>query len=137
MFLDGFFEDAQHVRCLDGTVGVDVVALLGKLVDHIEHPELASEHGMVADEVPCPDVIAVLRLLGRPGRETLAPLSRLRRRNLQTLLAAHALHQLLAHGPALLDQLTRDLAVAEARILLRHLHNLSCYGPNIDPLGTA
>jgi hypothetical protein len=42
MFLNGFFEDAQHIGRFDRTVGVDAVALLGKLVDHVEHSEFAS-----------------------------------------------------------------------------------------------
>lgn len=47
------------------------LALLGKLVDHVEHPKFASKHRMVADEVPCPDMITVLCPLRECCREPL------------------------------------------------------------------
>ena len=95
MFLNRFFEHGQDVRCLNGTVGVDAVAFLGKLVDHIEHPELPATDGMIAHEVPGPDMITMLCLLGKPCREPLAAFARLGSRHLQTLFSAHTLHQLL------------------------------------------
>lgn len=57
MFLNGFFEDAQHIGCLDRTVRVDAVAFLRKLVDQIEGTQFPSKDRMVANEVPRPDVI--------------------------------------------------------------------------------
>ena len=38
-------------------VGVDAVALSSELVVQIERSELAPSLGLVADEVPCPDVV--------------------------------------------------------------------------------
>ena len=77
VFLNRFFEHGQYIACLDRTVGVDAVALLSELVEHVEHPELASKHCMIAHEVPCPDMVTMVRLLGKPCRETLAAFARL------------------------------------------------------------
>ena len=82
MFLNGFFEDAQHVRCLDRTVRVDAVAFLRKLVDQIQAPQFPSKDRMVANEIPRPDMISMLRLLRKPSRDALTPFARLGSRHL-------------------------------------------------------
>ena len=58
-----FLQQGQDVGSLDGAVGVDAVALPGKLVYQIEGPQLAPSLGVVRDEVPGPDVVAAKRLL--------------------------------------------------------------------------
>jgi len=50
-------QQGQHIGSLYSAVGVDAVALSSELVDQIERSELAPSLGLVADEVPCPDVV--------------------------------------------------------------------------------
>ena len=77
MFLNGFFEHAQHVR-LDRTVRVEPVAFLVNY--RSDKAEFASEDRMVADEVPCPDMITMLAFCGS-SRDALTAFARLGRKH--------------------------------------------------------
>ena len=71
-----FLQQGQRVGGLDGPVGVDAVAFPCELVDQIEGSELAASLGVVADEVPSPDVVAADSLLRQSRRQPLPPLAR-------------------------------------------------------------
>jgi hypothetical protein len=113
----------QHVdvvRRLELACDPDRQALARKLIDHVEHPELAPVMGARFDKVVGPDVIAVLRpqsqaravpipdaaTLGLPGRD------------LHPLAPPDPLHPLVVDPPAGRLQQGADLPIAVAAVLL-------------------
>src|SRR6185503_15016312 len=54
-------QNVDHVDRLELAGDTDRQAFMGELVEHVEHPILASVMGAVLDEVVGPDMIALLR----------------------------------------------------------------------------
>ncbi len=104
MTLDGFLQDIQNIGGLNSPLRMDAVALAGKLINQIEGPQLASALGIVADEVPGPDMILLPRLLGKARGEALTASPGLFRWYLQPFFAPNPLHLLLVHAPGLIPQ---------------------------------
>src|SRR5262249_6583800 len=94
----------------------DRQAFVGELVEHVEHPILASVVGAVFDEVVGPDMIALLRAqpntrsVGQPEPAALGLL----RWDLQPLASPDTLDPLVVDYPARLPQQFGDLAIAVA-----------------------
>ena len=94
---------------------------MGELVEHVEHPILASIVGAVLDKVIGPDMIALLRpqpdarSVGQPEP---APLGLLMG-DLQPLALPDTLDPLVVDCPARLAQQFGDLAIAIAAVLPR------------------
>ena len=67
-------ENIDHVRGLELAGDPDRQALVGELVDHVQHPVLAAVMGAILDEVVGPDVVRALgaepdaRPVRRPAR---------------------------------------------------------------------
>jgi hypothetical protein len=99
----------------------DRQALVGELVDDVEHPELPAVMGAILDEVVGPDVVAVFRpqadarSVGQPQ----APAFGLFGGDLQTLPPPQALDPLVIDLPSRPAQELRDLAIAIAAVLSR------------------
>src|SRR5207237_10205831 len=104
----------------------DRQAFMGKLVEHVEHPILASVMGAVLDEVIGPDMIALLRAqpharsIGQPEPAALGLL----RWDLQPLASPDTLDPLVVDYPARLPQQSGDLAIAVAAVLPGQLDNI-------------
>ena len=112
----------QRVDDVDGfepAGDTDGQALVGELVDDVEHADLAPIMGAVLDEVVGPDVIAVLGPEPDAGAvvqpETTA--LRLPGGNLQPLASPDPLDPLVVDEPAGPAQQLGDLAIAVAAIL--------------------
>jgi hypothetical protein len=101
---------------------------MGELVEHVEHPILASIVGAVLDKVVGPDMIAVLRpqpnarSVGQPEPAALGLLMG----NLQPLTLPDTLDPLVVDYPARLAQELGDLAIAIAAVLPGKLDNIGC-----------
>src|SRR6266404_1651655 len=54
-------QNVDHIDRLELAGDTDRRAFMGELVEHVEHPILASVMGAVLDEVVGPDMIALLR----------------------------------------------------------------------------
>ena len=54
-------QNVDHIDRLELAGDTDRQAFVGELVEHVEHPILASVMGAVLDEVVGPDMIALLR----------------------------------------------------------------------------
>ncbi len=54
-------QNVDHIDRLELAGDTDRQAFMGELVEHVEHPILASVMGTVLDEVVGPDMIALLR----------------------------------------------------------------------------
>ena len=91
---------------------------MGELVEHVEHPVLATIVGAILDEVVGPDMIALLRpqpdarSVGQPMRD------------LQPLALPDTLDPLVVDCPARLAQQRGDLAIAIAAVLPSKLDNI-------------
>src|SRR5207244_3797240 len=101
---------------------------MGELVEHVEHPILASIVGAVLDKVVGPDMIAVLRpqpngrSVGQPGPGALGlPVG-----NLQPLTLPDTLGPLGVDYPARLAEEAGHLAIAKAAVLPGKLDNIGC-----------
>jgi hypothetical protein len=92
---------------------------MGELIEHVEHPILASIVGPILDEVIGPDMIAVLRQqpnarsVGQPEPAALGLLMG----DLQLLALPDKLDPLVIDYPARLAQQFGDLAIAIAAVL--------------------
>jgi hypothetical protein len=99
---------------------------MGELVEHVEHPILASVMGAVLDEVVGPDMITLLRAqpnarsVGQPESAALGLLSW----DLQPLASPDTLDPLVVDYPARLPQQFGDLAIAVAAVLPGKLNNI-------------
>jgi hypothetical protein len=99
---------------------------MGELVEHVEHPILASVVGAVFDKVVGPDMIAVLRpqpnarSVGQPEPAALGLLMG----NFQPLTLPDTLDPLVVDYPARLGQELGDLAIAIAAVLPGKLDNI-------------
>jgi hypothetical protein len=104
----------------------DRQAFMGELVEHVEHPVLASLVGAVLDKVAEPDMIALLwpqpnaRSVGQPEPAALGLLIG----NLQPLTLPDTLDPLVVNCPARLAQQRGDLAIAIAAVLPGKLDNI-------------
>jgi hypothetical protein len=101
---------------------------MAELVEHVEHPILASIVGAILDKVVGPDMIAVLRpqpdarSVGQPEPAALGLLMG----NLQPLTLPDTLDPLVVDYPARLAQQLGDLAIAIAAVLPGKLDNIGC-----------
>jgi hypothetical protein len=92
---------------------------MAELVEHVEHPILASIMGAVLDKVVGPDMIAVLRAqpnarsIGQPEPTALGLL----RWDLQPLASPDTLDPLVVDYPTRLAQELGDFAIAVAAVL--------------------
>jgi hypothetical protein len=99
---------------------------VGELVEHVEHPVLATIVGAILDEVIGPDMIALLRpqpdarSVGQPEPAALGLLMG----DLQPLALPNTLDPLVVNCPARLAQQFGDLAVAIAAVLPGKLDNI-------------
>jgi hypothetical protein len=99
---------------------------MAELVEHVEHPILASVMGAVLDKVIGPDMIALLRpqpnarSVGQPEPAALGLLMR----DLQPLTSPDTLDPLVVDCPACLAQQLGDLAIAIAAVLPGKLDNI-------------
>src|SRR5262247_1691147 len=119
-------ENVDDIDCFELAGDTDRQAFVGKLVNDIEHPVLASIVGAVLDKVVGPDMIAVLRpqpdarSVGQPEPAAFG----LFIGDLQPLASPDALDPLVVDYPARLAQQPCDLAIAVAAILLGKLGNI-------------
>ena len=108
------------------THDTDRQAFMAELVEHVEHPILASVMGAVLDEVVGLDMIALLRAqpharsVGQPEPAALGLL----RWDLQPLASPDTLDPLVVDYPARLPQQFGDLAIAVAAVLPGKLDNI-------------
>jgi hypothetical protein len=99
---------------------------MAELVEHVEHPILATIVGAVLDKVVGPDMIALLRAqpnarsIGQPEPTALGLL----RRDLQPLASPDTLDPLVVNYPTRLTQELGDLAIAVAAVLPGKLDNV-------------
>ena len=99
---------------------------MGELVEHVEHPVLASIVGAVLDKIVGPDMIALLRpqpnarSVGQPEPAALGLLMG----NLEPLTLPDTLDPLVVDCPARLAQQRGDLAIAVAAVLPGKLDNI-------------
>ena len=121
----------QHVDHVSGSElapDPDGQALVGELVDDVEHPELAAIMGAVLHEVVRPDVVRPLRLEPEAGAvgQPQPPALGLPRRDLEPLPASDPPHPFVVHQPARRGpRQGRDLAVAVAAVPARELEMVS------------
>src|SRR5262249_17763987 len=119
-------QNVDHIDRLELASDTDRQTLVGELVEHVEHPILASVMGGLLDEVVGPDMIALLRpqpdarSVGQPEPAALGLL----RWDLQPLASPDALDPLVVDYPARLAQQPCDLAIAVAAVLLGKLDNI-------------
>src|SRR3974390_2534585 len=99
---------------------------MGKLIEHIEHPILASIVGAVLDEVVGPDVIAVFRPQpdARSVRQPEPAALGLLMGDLQPLALPDTLDPLVVDCPTSLAQRLGDLAITVATVLPGKLDNI-------------
>jgi len=112
-------QDVDHINRLEPAVDADRQALMGELVDHVEHAVFAAIMGAILDEVVGPDVIGMRgpQTDAGPIREPEAPAFRLFLRHLQPLSPPDPHYPAVADRPARLAQQSGDLAVAIAAVL--------------------
>ena len=121
-------QNVDHIDRLELAGDTDRQAFMGELVEHVEHPILASVMGAVLDEVVGPDMIALLRAqpnarsVGQPESTALGLL----RWDLQPLASPDTLDPLVVDYPARLPQQFGDLAIAIAAVLPGKLDNIGC-----------
>ena len=121
-------QNVDHIDRLELAGDTDRQAFMGELVEHVEHPILASIVGAVLDKVVGPDMIAVLRpqpnarSVGQPEPAALGLLVG----NLQPLTLPDTLDPLVVDDPARLAQELGDLAIAIAAVLPGKLDNIGC-----------
>jgi len=119
-------QNVDHIDRLELAGDTDRQAFMGELVEHVEHPILASIVGAVLDKVVGPDMIAVLRpqpnarSVGQPEPAALGLLMG----NLQPLTLPDTLDPLVVDDPARLAQELGDLAIAIAAVLPGKLDNI-------------
>src|SRR5712671_6922809 len=120
-------QNVDHIDRLELAGDTDRQAFMG-LVEHVEHPILASIVGAVLDKVVGPDMIAVLRpqpnarSVGQPEPAALGLLMG----NLQPLTLPDTLDPLVVDDPARLAQELGDFAIAIAAVLPGKLDNIGC-----------
>src|SRR5512132_2324907 len=121
-------QNVDHIDRLELAGNTDRQAFMGELVEHVEHPILASIVGAVLDKVVGPDMIAVLRpqpnarSVGQPEPAALGLLMG----NLQPLTLPDTLDPLVVDYPTRLAQELGDLAIAIAAVLPGKLDNIGC-----------
>ena len=119
-------QNVDHIDRFELAGDTDRQAFMGELVEHVEHPILASVMGAVLDEVIGPDMIALLRAqpnarsVGQPEPAALGLL----RWDLQPLASPDTLDPLVVDYPARLAQQFGDLAIAVAAVLPGKLDNI-------------
>jgi hypothetical protein len=119
-------QNVDYIDCFELAGDTDRQAFVGELVEHVEHPILASIVGAVLDEVVGPDMIAVLRpqpdarSVGQPEPAALGLLLG----DLQPLASPDTLDPLVVDCPARLAQQFGDLAIAIAAVLPSKLDNI-------------
>src|SRR6516162_5544433 len=119
-------QNVDHIDRLKLAVDTDRQAFMGELVEHVEHPVLASLVGAVLDKVVGPDMIALLRpqpnarSVGQPEPAALGLLMG----NLEPLTLPDTLDPLVVDCPARLAQQRGDLAIAVAAVLPGKLDNI-------------
>src|SRR2546429_4186133 len=119
-------QNVDHIDRLELAGNTDRQAFMAELVEHVEHPILASIVGAVLDKVVGPDMIAVLRpqpnarSVGQPEPAALGLLMG----NLQPLTLPDTLDPLVVDCPARLAQQRGDLAIAVAAVLPGKLDNI-------------
>ena len=119
-------QNVDHIDRLKLAGDTDRQAFMGELVEHVEHPILASVMGAVLDKVVGPDMIALLRpqpnarSVGQPESAALGLLSW----DLQPLASPDTLDPLVVDYPARLPQQFGDLAIAVAAVLPGKLDNI-------------
>ena len=119
-------ERIDHIDGFEPAGDPDRQALVGELVDDVEHAELAPLVGAVLDEVVGPDVIAVLGPepdAGAAGQPETTAL-RLLLGDLQPLASPDPLEPLVIDEPASPAQQLSDLAIAVATILAGQLDDV-------------
>src|SRR5262245_9238952 len=130
-------QNVDHIDRLELAGDTDRQAFMGELVEHVEHPILASIVGAVLDKVVGPDMIALLRpqpdarSVGQPEPAALGLLMR----DLQPLALPDTLDPLVVECPARLAQQFGDLAIAIAAVLPSKLNNIG--GETLPVLTTA
>src|SRR5262249_7547372 len=118
-------QNVDHIDRLELAGDTDRQAFMGELVEHVEHPVLASLVGAVLDKVVGPDMIALLRpqpnarSVGQPEPAALGLLMG----NLQPLTLPDTLDPLVVDCPARLAQQRGDLAIAIAAVWPGKLDN--------------
>jgi len=112
-------QNVDHVDGLEPPRDPDRQALVGELVDDVEHSVLASIVGAILDEVVGPDVVAMLRPQpdARPIRQPKPAAFWLFVRNLQALTPPDPFNSLVVDDPAGLLQQPGNLAIAVAAVL--------------------
>src|SRR6185436_13254862 len=119
-------QNIDHSDRLELAGDTDRQTFMGELVEHVEHPILASIVGAVLDKVVGPDMIALLRAqpnarsVGQPQPAALGLL----RWDLQPLTSPDTLDPLVVNYPARLPQQFGDLAIAVAAVLPGKLDNI-------------
>src|SRR5262249_33194038 len=119
-------QNVDHIDRLELAGDTDRQAFMGELVEHVEHPVLASLVGAVLDKVVGPDMIALLRpqpnarSVGQPEPAALGVLMG----DLQPLTLPDTLDPLVVDCPARLAQQFGDLAIAVAAVLPSKLDNI-------------
>src|SRR6266508_2396412 len=119
-------QNVDHIDRLELAGDTDRQAFMAELVEHVEHPILASVVGAVFDKVVGPDMIALLRpqpnarTVGQPEPAALGLLMG----NLQPLTLPDTLDPLVVDDPARLAQELGDLAIAIAAVLPGKLDNI-------------
>src|SRR6266446_300870 len=119
-------QNVDHIDRLELAGDTDRQAFMAELVEHVEHPILASILGAVLDEVVGPDMITLLRAqpnarsVGQPEPAALGLLMG----NLQPLASPDTLDPLVVDCPARLAQQRGDLAIAVAAVLPGKLDNI-------------
>src|SRR6266545_1403286 len=107
-------QDVDHIDGLQLPIDADRQALMGELVDHVEHAVLPPVMGSILHEVVRPDVIAVLRPK-TDARSVMEPQTTafgLLLGNLQPLTPPDPLNPLVVDLPPRPAQELRDLAIA-------------------------
>ena len=119
-------QDVDHVDGLELAVDADRQALMGELIDDIEHAVLASIMGAVLDEVVGPDVVGSLGAQADAGavREPKTAAFGLLVGDLKPLALPDPLDPAVTHRPAGLAQQCSDLTIAVAAILARQLNDI-------------
>ena len=121
-------QNVDHIDRLELAGNTDRHAFMAELVEHVEHPILASIMGAVLDKVVGPDMIAVLRpqadarSVCQPEPAALGLL----RWDLQPLASPDTLDPLVIDYPTRLAQEPGDLAIAVAAVLPGKLDNVGC-----------
>src|SRR5216684_2956992 len=121
-------QNIDHIDRLELAGDTDRQTFMGELVEHVEHPILATIVGAILDEVIGPDMIALLRpqpnarSVGQPEPAALGLLMG----NLQPLTLPDTLDPLVVDYPARLAQELGDLAIAIAAVLPGKLDYIGC-----------